>query len=99
MNKGQLTREKIFETIRTRLTASGAKKISIFGSYAKGVETSSSDIDVLVEFFVSISLLELVGMEQELSEVLGIKVDLLTRKSISPHIMKKITKENGLIAL
>jgi len=99
MRKRKISREKIFETIRTRLTASGAKKISIFGSYAKGVETSSSDIDVLVEFFVSKSLLELVGMEQELSEVLGIKVDLLTRKSISPHIMKKITKENRLIAL
>lgn len=99
MNKSRLTREKIFETIRSRLTAAGAKKISIFGSYAKGVETTSSDIDVLVEFTVCKSLLELVGMEQDLSEDLGIKVDLLTRKSISPHIMKKITKENGFIAL
>ena len=99
MRKRKISREKIFETIRTRLTASGAKKISIFGSYAKGVETSSSDIDVLVEFFVSKSLLELVGMEQDLSEDLGIKVDLLTRKSISPHIYKKIHKKNGFVTL
>jgi uncharacterized protein len=99
MKKIKLTREQVFEIIRTKLLASGAKKISLFGSYAKGEETNNSDIDVLVQFKETKSLLDIIGIEQDLSETLGIKVDLLTKGSISPHIMRKIQKENRIIAL
>jgi len=56
----------------------------VFCSYVRGEEKARSDIDILVEFSGRKSLLELVRIERELSEILRIKVDLLTEKSISP---------------
>jgi len=78
-------------------TAHGATRISIFGSYARGDAGSGSDLDVLVEFSDRKSLLDLVRLERELSEQLGIKVDLLTDKSISPFLLDRITPELEVI--
>ena len=75
----------------------GAKKIAIFGSYARGKQKETSDLDVIVEFKKRKSLLELVGIEQELEDALGIKVDLLTRASISPYLIERIEKESKVL--
>ena len=56
-----------------------------------------SDTDILVEFSERKSLLDLVGIEQELSEALGVKADLLTEKSISPYLIDRIKKEMEVI--
>ena len=71
----------------------GAKSIKIFGSYARGEAKPESDLDVMVDFYERKSLLELVGIEQELEDALGINVDLLTKESISPYLIDKIEKE------
>jgi len=47
----------------------------------------------LVEFSEPKSLLEFVGIEQELAKATGKKIDLLTEKSISPYLIKRIKKE------
>ncbi len=73
------------------------QKVALFGSYIHGEEREGSDIDLLVEFEGKKSLLEIIGIEQELSELLGIKVDLLTEKSISPYIIDKIKEEMKVI--
>ncbi|OYT55434.1 hypothetical protein CW703_01810 [Candidatus Bathyarchaeota archaeon] len=75
----------------------GAKKIEIFGSYARGEAKKVSDLDVIVEFKERKSLLDLVGIEQELEDKLGVKIDLLTKKSISPYLIEKIEKEAKVI--
>jgi len=75
----------------------GVKKIEIFGSYARGEQKETSDLDVIVEFEKRKSLLELVGIEQELEDHLGIKIDLLTEASISPYLIEKIKKESKVI--
>ncbi|MEW6621230.1 MAG: nucleotidyltransferase family protein [bacterium] len=67
--------------------------LGVFGSYARDHFTRKSDLDLLVRFSKRKSLLDLVGIEMELSEELGIKVDLLTEKSISPYLRDKIMKE------
>ena len=69
----------------------------MFGSYATGEEKPNSDIDILVEFSERKSLLEQVKIEPELSEALGIKVDLLTEKAISPYLIDDIKKEMKVI--
>jgi len=89
-----MNKKEIFEKIINFLKNEGAKKISIFGSYLRGEEKSESDIDIIVEFSERKSLLELVRMERELSEVLGIKVDLLTEKSMSPYLIDLIKQRN-----
>lgn len=92
-----MSRDEIYEKIIELLKKQGARKIAIFGSYVKGEEKPESDIDVIVEFSDRKSLLELVRTERELSETLGIKVDLLTEKSISPYLIDTIMKEMEVI--
>jgi len=87
-----INREEIFEKIARILKDRGARKIAVFGSYVRGEEKPESDIDIIVEFSGRKSLLELVSIERELSEVLGIKVDLLTEKSISPYLIDTIRR-------
>jgi len=88
-----MSKLEIYKKIHKFLTNQGALKVAIFGSYVRGEETPQSDIDVIVEFKTRKSLLEIVGIEQELSEALGVKVDLLTEKSISPYLIDRIKKE------
>jgi len=92
-----MNREEILEKIVQVLKDQGARKIAIFGSYARREEGPGSDIDVIVEFSGRKSLLELVRIERELTEALGIKVDLLTEKSISPYLVDIIRKEMEVI--
>lgn len=92
-----MKREEIFEEIIQRLKKCGASKIAIFGSYVREEENPESDIDVIVEFSERKSLLDIVGIEQELSDVIGIKVDLLNEKSISPYLIDRIRKEMVVI--
>jgi hypothetical protein len=63
----------------------------------RGEEKPGSDIDILVEFSERKSLLEFVRIERELSEILGIKVDLLTEKAISPYLIDPIREEMEVI--
>jgi predicted nucleotidyltransferase len=92
-----MNREEIFKKIAWLLKNQGARKIAVFGSYVRGEEKPGSDIDIIVEFLERKSLLDLVRIERELSEVLGIKVDLLTEKSISPYLIDTIRKEMEVI--
>ena len=93
--------KRINNIIKKKITSilinADAKRIGIFGSFANGTADSTSDIDILVEFFKRKSLLELVRIERELSESIGRKIDLLTEKSISPYLIDKIRSEEKVI--
>ncbi len=69
------------------------KRVGVFGSYARGENRPQSDLDILVDFGVQISLLDLVGIEQNLSESLGIKVDLVTEGALSKYIRPYVEKD------
>ena len=69
------------------------KSLGIFGSYVRGDVKRSSDVDILVEFHQAPSLLEFIRMEDDLSSKLGIKVDLVMKKSLKPHIGRRILAE------
>ncbi len=60
----------MFKKVVQVLKNQRARKIAIFGSYVRGEEKPESDIDIIVEFSDRKSLLDIVGIEQELSEVL-----------------------------
>ena len=68
-------------------------KLGVFGSYARGEETSDSDLDLLVWFSKDKSLIDLVRLQREFSEALEIKVDLLTEGAISPYLRDQILSE------
>jgi len=69
------------------------KNIAIFGSYVRGTQTKESDIDILVEFKKPITLIQFIKLENYLSELLGLKVDLVMKKSLKPYIKKQVLKE------
>ena len=68
-------------------------ELGIFGSYIRGEQTENSDIDILVEFSETPTLFDLVGLEDDLSDRLGIKTDLVHKKGLKPHIGEFILSE------
>jgi predicted nucleotidyltransferase len=64
-------------------------RIGIFGSFARNEEGEASDIDLLVNFKIRFGLLQLVRIERELSDILGIKVDLLSENALKNEKLKK----------
>jgi uncharacterized protein len=90
--------KELFEKNSSFLEKEGATKIAVFGSYARGEEKLESDIDILVEFSQAKSLLTMVRIERELSNFLGVKVDLLTEASISPYRIDIIKNEAKVIS-
>jgi len=73
----------------------GVKEIGIFGSYVSGEYKEKSDIDILVEFEedAKIGLLKFVNLENYLSDLIGVKVDLVEKSALKPRIGKNILRE------
>ena len=73
----------------------GVKEIGIFGSYIRGEATEESDLDILVSFEkdAKMDLLKFVELEYYLSELVGIKVDLVMKSALKPRIGKHILSE------
>jgi len=65
-------------------------RIGVFGSVSRGECTPSSDVDILVDFVEPVSLLEWVKAENYLSELLGVKVDLVPRRDVRPELLDAI---------
>ena len=64
--------------------------LALFGSRVRGESRSDSDLDVLVRFDVTPSLLTLLKLENELSDLLGVRVDLVIRESLRPSIEQRV---------
>ena len=71
------------------------KEIGIFGSYIKGEQKKKSDVDILVEFEpdAEMDLLTFIEIENYLSDIFGLKVDLVMKSSLKPRIGKRILEE------
>jgi len=69
------------------------KKIGVFGSFVRGEQRKRSDIDLLVEFEETPSLFEFMDLEEYLSKILGLKVDLVTKDALKPRIGEQILRE------
>jgi hypothetical protein len=69
------------------------KSLGFFGSYVRGQEKTYSDLDVLVEFERAPSLFTYVEIEDYLSQLIGIKVDLVMKSALKPAIGQRILAE------
>jgi len=74
-------------------TQHGAKRVRVFGSVIRGTATEASDIDLLVAFEPDRSLLDLIGFKQDLQELLGRKVDVVSEGGLSPYLKDRILQE------
>lgn len=67
--------------------------LGIFGSYIRGDQGPESDLDILVEFEEAPGFFEYIQLEDYLSEILGVKVDLVMKSALKPAIGKHILEE------
>ena len=83
---------KIKKIIVRTLKKHKIKKAGLFGSYVRGKQKKTSDLDILIQPPSDMGL-EFVGIKLELEDELGRKIDLVTYKGIHPLIKKQILKE------
>lgn len=69
------------------------RSLALFGSVARGDATAASDLDVLVEFDGRVTLSAFLALEQELSELSGRPVDLVSRPALKPLIGARVLRE------
>jgi predicted nucleotidyltransferase len=89
-----MNQSEIKNIILSHLKEYDPLKIGFFGSFARGENKKGSDIDILVEFKESPTLLTLIKLENDLSEILGIKVDLVTNGALKNKRIKKSIKKD-----
>jgi predicted nucleotidyltransferase len=82
-------RERILQLAR----AHGARNVRVFGSAARGTDREGSDVDLLVDVDESATLFTLTGLEQELTALLGLPVDVRTPAEISRYIRDRVLAE------
>ncbi len=68
----------------------GARNVRLFGSIARGELGAGSDVDLLVEMESGRSLIDLVGLWQDLEDLLGTHVDVLSEGGVSPFLRERI---------
>lgn len=71
----------------------GVREVGLFGSYLRGQERMSSDIDILVSFDRDIDLFEFIDLREFLEEKLQAKVDLVMSSALKPSVGRRILKE------
>lgn len=71
----------------------GAHNLRVFGSVARNENEAGSDIDILVDLEPGRSLLDLVAVKQDLEDLLGCEIDVLTETALSPYLREAVLKE------
>jgi predicted nucleotidyltransferase len=71
----------------------GAQDVRVFGSLARGEAGPESDLDILVKLDPGRSLLDIVAIKQDLEDLLGCDVDVVTEAAISPYIREEVLRE------
>jgi predicted nucleotidyltransferase len=69
------------------------ESLGVFGSYVRDEQSSNSDLDLLVTFHEPPSLLRFIELENYLSDLLGVKVDLVMKDALKPRIGERILKK------
>jgi predicted nucleotidyltransferase len=92
---------KTLEEVKERLTqikprlqqAYRVTELGIFGSYARQEQTEASNVDVLIDYDQAPTLFKLVELREDLSDVLGMKVDVVTKNGLKPRIREQVLSE------
>ncbi|MGM7670509.1 helix-turn-helix domain-containing protein [Microbacterium sp. A93] len=79
--------------LRAALEPLGAEIIRLFGSVARGDDTESSDVDLLVDVSPTVGMFDLLRMQREAEALLGRRVDLIPRSGLKPDIARIIERE------
>jgi len=69
------------------------QRLGVFGSYVRGDIHSGSDVDVLIEFYEPVSLLALVSLENYISDILGIKADVVPEEDLRVELKERVLRD------
>jgi predicted nucleotidyltransferase len=86
-------KNKIIPTLQSY----GVKKAALFGSYARNEATKNSDIDILIDPPDNMSYFKFFDLHEDLEKLIQKKVDLLTYRSLNPHIKPYIERDQIVI--
>lgn len=92
-----MSNQEIKNYITSFLKEKGVIKASIFGSFARGDNTESSDIDLILQLDSNKNLFDLAEIKVDLEEKFRRKIDVLTYNSINPRIREQILKEQEIL--
>jgi predicted nucleotidyltransferase len=85
----QLLKEDILRVAQ----AHGATRVRVFGSVARGSAGPGSDLDLLVDLEPGRGLLDLIAIKQDLEDLLGRDVDVVTEAAVSPYAREAVLRE------
>lgn len=90
-------RSRLLEEHRAKIlelaASHGASNVRVFGSFARGEGTPASDLDLLVTMEQERSLLDVVGLKQDIEDLLLRPVDVVTEPALSPYIRDLVLAE------
>ena len=88
-------KEKLLNAVKSNPNIADIKYVAIFGSYVNGAPRDDSDVDVLIDFYpqATVGLFKYIDIQQNLSQSIGKKVDLLTPQAISKYFRDQVLKE------
>ena len=89
--------EPVMNRIRAACHAKNVAMLGIFGSVARGEDTSNSDIDLLVRLNKPVGFVEFIALEDTFKEIFGRNVDLATESSLHPLIRKNVLADLQVI--
>lgn len=97
MQNLQILQKKIAEIVKKSPIDDKIQAVYIFGSYAKNKQSKASDLDVLITLTAPTSGFDFIDLENELTEQLGIKTDLVAEDAISPYLKDEINTSKHLV--
>lgn len=87
-------RDQVLDTLRAHeqeLNRVGIVRLRLFGSVARG--ENGNDVDLVAEFDRPLSLIDLIGLENQLSDLLGCPVDLAQETMLKPRVRANVNRE------
>lgn len=81
------------ENVMQIAAARGASNVRVFGSALYGLDREGSDLDLLVDLPPGTSLLRIVGLQHDIEDALGVKVDVCTERELHPLLKERILAE------
>ena len=90
---GSAVLRKYREQILDLAVRHGARNVRVFGSLARGEGDENGDLDLLVTLGEGRSLLDLVGLKQDLEDLVHRPVDVVTERALSPYLRKRVLSE------
>jgi predicted nucleotidyltransferase len=81
---------KLLRDHRVEIATFGVKRLALFGSVARDMAQTDSDVDILVEFSHPVGLFQFIGLKQYLESLLGCPVDLGTSRSLKPYLKEEV---------